>query len=194
MEAMQSSSSSQRETHGKPLLQLARQSIEHGLATGKPTPVSLDDFHSDLQQPGAAFVTLHKQRHLRGCIGNLNAHQPLVNDVADNAFNAAFRDPRFPAVEAAELEALQVEISVLTPYEPVEMESEAELLSILQPQIDGIVLEEGHYRSTFLPAVWEQLPDKQQFLRHLKLKAGLPENYWSQSLKIYRYTTISYAE
>jgi len=191
---MQSPSSSQHETHGKPLLLLARQSIQHGLATGKPVPVTLEDFHSDLQQPGAAFVTLHKQQALRGCIGNLNAHQPLVNDVADNAFNAAFRDPRFPALETKELDALHVEISVLTPYEPVDVESEAELLSILQPRIDGIVLEEGHYRSTFLPAVWEQLPDKQQFLRHLKLKAGLPADYWSASLRIFRYRTISYAE
>ncbi|MBT8145916.1 MAG: AmmeMemoRadiSam system protein A [Gammaproteobacteria bacterium] len=191
---MQSSSKTRANDHGKPLLRLARRSIEHGLATGKPVSVTLQDFHSDLQRPGAAFVTLHKQQQLRGCIGNLTAHQPLVNDVADNAFSAAFRDPRFPAVEALELTELHVEISVLTPYEPLEVGSEAELLDLLQPQIDGIVLEEGHYRSTFLPAVWEQLPDKQQFLQHLKRKAGLPADYWSPSLKIYRYRTISYAE
>ena len=178
----------------KPLLQLARLSIEHGLSTGKPVQVILDDFHTDLQQPGAAFVTLHKQQQLRGCIGNLNAHQPLVIDVADNAFNAAFKDPRFSAVEASELPELHVEISVLTPYEPVNVDSEAELLEVLQPHIDGIVLEEGYYRSTFLPSVWEQLPDKKQFLQHLKLKAGLPADYWSQSLRFFRYGTICYAE
>jgi len=133
MAVMQSSSSSadnpQLEAHGKPLLQLARQSIEHGLICGKPVPVTLGDYHCDLQQPGAAFVTLHKQQQLRGCIGNLNAQQPLVVDVANNAFNAAFKDPRFPAVEGDELAQLLVEISVLTPYEPVIVGSETELLN-----------------------------------------------------------------
>jgi AmmeMemoRadiSam system protein A len=191
---MQSSSNPWQDANGKPLLQLARRSIKHGLATGKPVPVILDDFPGTLQQPGAAFVTLHKEQQLRGCIGNLNAHQPLVINVADNAFNAAFKDPRFPALAASELAVLKLEVSVLTPYELMDIDSEADLVELLQPHVDGIVLEEGYHHSTFLPSVWEQLPDKRQFLTHLKVKAGLPANYWSQSLKVFRYRTISYAE
>jgi AmmeMemoRadiSam system protein A len=194
MAATQSFSNRRQDALGTSLLQLARRSIAHGLATGKPVPVILDDFPGDLQQPGAAFVTLHKQQQLRGCIGNLNACQPLVIDVAENAFNAAFKDPRFPAVEASELATLKLEISVLTPRELMDFDSEADLLDLLQPGVDGIVLEEGFYRSTFLPSVWDQLPDKRQFLSHLKMKAGLPQDYWSRSLKVYRYRTISFAE
>ena len=194
MEAMQSSSNTPCQEHSSTLLHLARHSIEHGLETGTPAPVTLEQFHRDLQQPGAAFVTLHKGRQLRGCIGNLEAHQPLVRDVAANAFKAAFRDPRFAAVEIEELAALQVEISVLTPYEAISSESEAELLAQLRPHVDGLLLEEGSFRGTFLPAVWEQLPDKEQFLQQLKQKAGLPTDYWSQSLKIFRYRTVCYTE
>ena len=192
MAVMQSSSN--QHNPGEPLLQLARRSIEHGLETGRPLPVVLEDYPGDLQQPGATFVTLHKDQQLRGCIGNLTARQPLVNDVSDNAFNAAFRDPRFPAVEAVELTQLHIEISVLTPNERLAVVTEAELLDLLEPHVDGIVLEEGPYRSTFLPAVWEQLPDKRQFLRHLRVKAGLPADYWSPSIKVYKYRTVSYEE
>lgn len=191
---MQSSSNPRQARHGTALLQLARQSIEHGLVTGTPMPVQLANYHSELQQPGAAFVTLQKEHRLRGCIGNLDAYQPLVNEVADNAFNAAFRDPRFPAVESAELETLKIELSVLSPHEPLHVSSEPELINALQPHIDGILLEEGCYRATFLPTVWEQLPDKLEFLQQLKLKAGLPADYWSKTLRISRYDTICYME
>jgi len=185
---------SKQPAFGEPLLRLARSSIEHGLETGRPLPVVLEEYPGALQQPGAAFVTLHKNRQLRGCIGNLAARQPLVKDVAENAFSAAFRDPRFPALEAMELPQLHIEISVLTPNERLAVSSEEELLEVLEPHVDGIVLEEGPYRSTFLPAVWEQLPDKRQFLQHLRVKAGLPADYWSPSLRVYKYRTVSYEE
>ena len=177
--------------HDRLLLELARQSIEHGLNTGNALPIIAREYPNRLQQTCAAFVSLHRQGDLRGCIGNLDAHQPLVTEVAENAFNAAFRDPRFPPVERAELTSLEVEIAVLTPREPINLTTEAELIEKLQPHRDGLVLEEGHHRSTFLPVVWAQLSDPEQFLRQLKLKAGLPADYWSPTLRVYRYETIS---
>jgi hypothetical protein len=180
--------------HDKLLLELARRSIEHGLSAGRALPIVATEFPTRLQQLGAAFVSLHRQGNLRGCIGNLDAHQPLVNEVAENAFNAAFRDPRFPRLKYTELDCLDIEISVLTPREPVDLTTEAELIEKLQPHRDGLVLEEGGYRSTFLPAVWAQLADPEQFLQQLKLKAGLPADYWSPTLRVYRYETISLKE
>ena len=142
----------------------------------------------------ATFVTLNKFGELRGCIGHLEAIQPLIADVAENAFNAAFRDPRFQPVTASEFGDLEVHISVLSPPEPMVFTSEADLLRQIRPGIDGLILEDGAYRGTFLPSVWEQLPDPAQFLAHLKMKAGLPPNYWSDTLKVSRYTTESFSE
>ncbi|MBL4819710.1 MAG: AmmeMemoRadiSam system protein A [Gammaproteobacteria bacterium] len=176
------------------LLQLARRSIEHGVLKGAPVTVVDKEFHNELLRPGAAFVTLHKQKNLRGCVGTLNAHQPLIRDVADNAFAAAFRDTRFPQVSGDELSEIHIEISVLTPREPITFSCQSELLEAIEPHIDGIVIEDGYYRSTFLPSVWEQLPDRKEFLQHLKLKAGMGKDYWSESIKAFRYRTISFGE
>lgn len=194
MVVMQSANNQIDATHKAQLLQLGRQSIEYGLLRGKPVSVIVDDFHDTLRQPGAAFVTLHKDNILRGCVGNLEAHQPLVCDIADNAFAAAFRDNRFPRVSDGELDLLHIEISVLTPAEPITFNSESELIEAIEPDLDGIVLQDGYYRSTFLPSVWEQLPNKIEFLKHLKLKAGLSADYWSPSIKAFRYRTISFEE
>ena len=191
---MPSTNSPLNQEHKTRLLQLARQSIEYGLLQGKPIPVKVEAFHEDLRQSGAAFVTLHKNGSLRGCVGNLKAHQPLIHDVANNAFAAAFRDTRFPTVRDEELIQLHIEISVLSPQQPIAFSSESELLDAIEPNVDGIVLEDGYFRSTFLPSVWEQLPDKREFLQHLKLKAGLSVDYWSESLKAFRYRTISFEE
>jgi AmmeMemoRadiSam system protein A len=180
--------------HQTQLLQLARQSIEHGLATGVPVAVTSNEYHQELQHSGASFVTLHKNKILRGCIGNLEAHQPLICDIADNAFAAAFRDPRFPAVTGDELTQLHIEISVLTPKEPIAFTSESELLEAIEPDVDGIVLQDGNQRSTFLPSVWLQLPNKLDFLHHLKLKAGMSSDHWSPSLKAFRYRTLNFKE
>jgi AmmeMemoRadiSam system protein A len=115
-----------------------------------------------------------------------------VNDVAHNAYAAAFMDPRFLAVTEDELENLEIHISVLTPAVAMTFDSEEDLLKQIRPGIDGLVLEDGRHRGTFLPAVWESLPDVKSFLQHLKQKAGLPDNYWSDSLKVSRYTTESF--
>jgi AmmeMemoRadiSam system protein A len=177
------------EAQQQQLLTVAKNSIEYGLTTGKPLTVKLADFSAELTVQRATFVTLQKHGQLRGCIGMLNAVRPLVEDVAENAFAAAFRDPRFPQLTVSELNELDIHISILTPSEPINFNSEQDLLSQLQPHIDGLILQEGHARGTFLPSVWEQLPEPKQFLRHLKQKAGLPPDYWSDTIKIYRYHT-----
>ena len=171
------------------LLKLARQSIENGYKTGHPLCVNLRDYPAELIQPRATFVTLEKNHQLRGCIGMLEAVLPLVEDVAENAFSAAFKDPRFPPVQKSEITELEIHLSILSEPELMAFGSEQDLLDKIRPQIDGLILQDDGQKGTFLPSVWETLPDKKQFLRHLKNKAGLPVDYWSETLKVYRYTT-----
>lgn len=171
------------------LLTLAKNSIEHGLQTGKPLPINLADFPVELTELRATFVTLEKHHELRGCIGMLEAVRPLAEDIAKNAYSAAFKDPRFLPLQADELDDLDIHLSILTSAEPIAFTSEQDLLGKLRPGSDGLILEEGHRRGTFLPSVWESLPEPEQFLRHLKQKAGLPASYWSDTIKIYRYRT-----
>jgi len=171
------------------LLALARASIAHGLKTGSPSSIELNAYPTELTEQRASFVTLERKGQLRGCIGMLEAIRPLVQDISENAFSAAFRDPRFPPLTAGELADLDIHISILTAAEPMHFDSEADLVRQLQPHVDGLILQEGHRRGTFLPSVWEQLPEPEQFLRHLKQKAGLAGDYWSDSLKVYRYST-----
>jgi uncharacterized protein len=169
------------------LLQTAKDSIAYGLTQGRALSVNLADYPPELQQIRATFVTLEIQKQLRGCIGMLEAVQALIIDVAKNAYSAAFKDPRFPPVSASELEKLEIHISILTPSEPISFNSEQDLIRQIRPGIDGLILQEGARRGTFLPSVWESLPSPTDFLQHLKLKSGLPKNYWSDSLKVYRY-------
>jgi AmmeMemoRadiSam system protein A len=175
------------------LLDVAGRSIRHGLDSGSPLKVVPADYPPALQAQRASFVTLHLEGELRGCIGHLEAVEPLVSDVADNAFSAAFKDPRFPALREAELAGMQIHISVLTPAEPMQFSSEADLLRQLRPGVDGLILEDGWARGTFLPSVWESLPEPRAFLAHLKRKAGLPMSHWSDRLRFYRYTTESFS-
>ena len=174
------------------LLELARGSIRHGLDTGTPLPVDPREFPPELQAQRACFVTLQRHGALRGCIGHLEAFEPLVTDVARNAFAAAFQDPRFPPLSRGELDGLELHISILTPARPLEFTSEADLIARLRPGVDGLILEDGPFRGTFLPSVWEQLPEPREFLRHLKQKAGLPPGHWSETLRIQRYETESF--
>jgi len=171
----------------KQLLDIAKKSIEYGLSEHQPMTVSPSDYSPVLQKSGACFVTLEKQGVLRGCIGSLAAHRPLIVDVVDNAFSAAFRDPRFESLQPYELSELTIHISVLSPAEDFPAVDEADLLRQLKPGIDGLILHDGRHRATFLPSVWESLPEPKQFVAHLKLKAGLPSDYWSASLRFERY-------
>lgn len=170
------------------LLDIARDSISYGLDHHCALPIVTEDYPPQLKILRATFVTLKIAGDLRGCIGTLQASRPLVEDVANNAYAAAFRDPRFAALEAHEFAQLQYHISILNPTEPLHINSEAELLTQLRPGVDGLVLEDKQHRSTFLPAVWESLPTPQQFVQHLKLKAGLPASYWSETIRFKRYT------
>ena len=131
---------------------------------------------------------------MRGCIGSLTARRPLLEDLRANARAAAFEDPRFPPVTVDELRELRFEISLLSPSEPLHVTSEEELLAILRPGTDGVVLARGSHRGTFLPQVWEDLPDPRDFVRHLKVKAGLPAVGWSDDLAVARYTVKKWSE
>lgn len=176
------------------LLQVALTSIKSGLESGKPMTVNPADYPESLVQQRASFVTLNNSdTSLRGCIGSLEPGMPLVNDVAQNAFSAAFRDPRFPPLRPEEFDSLTLQLSIIGPREPVTFDSEDTLLSNLRPGIDGLILQAHNRQATFLPAVWESLPQPQQFLAHLKIKAGLATDYWSDSLQVWRYTTESFS-
>ncbi len=177
-------------SHKQQLLQLAGESIRKGLC-GETLAVRTSDYAEPLRLLRATFVTLQVDEELRGCIGTLEARRTLVEDVASNAYGAAFRDTRFSALTWPEYERLDIHISVLSLPEPMQFSSEADLLAQLRPRVDGLVIEESFYRGTFLPSVWEQLPDPREFLRQLKRKAGLPADYWSNSLRVQRYTTES---
>ena len=174
----------EREERGATLLAIARAAIE------RPGESGIESRWRDawLLQPGAAFVTLLLDGELRGCIGSIEAHRPLGEDVARNARAAAYRDPRFPPVTADEIPRLQVEVSVLSPREPLPAASERDALAQMRPGIDGICLDYGEMRSTFLPQVWESLPEPGEFLGELKRKAGLPRTFWHPDLRLSRYT------
>ncbi|MBI5450129.1 MAG: AmmeMemoRadiSam system protein A [Gammaproteobacteria bacterium] len=173
------------------LLRIAFDAIRHGLHTRHAPPaIEATHYPLTLQQSAACFVTLTLGGELRGCIGSLQAHRPLVADVAANAHAAAFRDPRFAPLSALELTHIDCHISILGPPQPMCFDSEAGLLHQLRPGIDGLILEEaGGQRATFLPAVWASLPTPALFVQQLKLKAGLSVSHWSATLRAWRYQT-----
>lgn len=180
------------ENHRHSLKKLARASIEHGLNYGQPLQVDLATVADEFTEQRATFVTLEKQGKLRGCVGKLQAHRALAKDIAENSFAAAFSDSRFPSLSKSELDKISIHLSLLSPSEIIPCQSEAELIQQLRPNIDGLILDDGHYRATFLPSVWKSIPNPVDFIRHLKNKAGLPINDWSPKLLAYRYTTESF--
>ena len=181
------------EKQRKTVLEIARASIKHGLEQNEPLRIDPKAYDLALQEERASFVTLNIDHQLRGCIGHLEAIQPLIMDVAENAFSAAFRDPRFPPLTDREFPDLEIHLSILSPPEPIIFTSEEDLLEQIRPNKDGLIIEEGYRRGTFLPSVWDSLSDKRDFLAHLKMKAGLSPNYWSDDIKVSRYTSESFA-
>ena len=175
---------------GASLLALARNAIAGrlGQPAGKPVEAAW------LREPGASFVTLTQQGELRGCVGTLDAHRPLGVDVRENAVAAAFHDPRFAPLRPEELDAICVEVSLLSASAPLAAGCEAEALAALRPHVDGVVFEYRQFRSTFLPQVWEQLPDPAEFLAQLKHKAGLPGAFWAEGVRLSRYTVRKWKE
>lgn len=175
------------DAHGDVLLDLVRRSIEHTWKTGEILHVDLATVPPALAAHGACFVTLNRHGQLRGCVGSPEAWQPLATDVVANANRAAFHDPRFAPLRADESDGLEVHISVLSPAEPFVFADEAELLATLVPGVDGLIIADGARRALFLPSVWKQLPTSEQFLAHLKAKAGMPPDHWSADFKAWRF-------
>lgn len=175
---------------GSALLIRARNAIasEFGMA-GLPEPD-----HPSLHEPGATFVTLTQRGALRGCIGSLEARRPLAEDVKANARFAAFHDPRFAPLAANELARTRVEVSLLTPAVPVIFTDEADAIRQMQPCIDGMIFECYGRRGTFLPQVWESLPEPREFFSHLKQKVGFSPDFWSPDVKLYRYEVQKWKE
>jgi AmmeMemoRadiSam system protein A len=147
-----------------------------------------------LEEPGATFVTLTLQGQLRGCIGSLEAHRPLIEDVQRNAVASAFRDPRFPPLGKDEFADVLIEVSLLGKPELIRHNSEEDALAQLTPGRDGVIIEYGKSRATYLPQVWAQLPDPHEFVAHLKQKAGLPEDFWSKDIRLSHYTVQKWQE
>ena len=164
----------------KMLLALARLSIETGVHEKPLKPLVLEDFTDKLRNFGVVFVTLTIDGNLRGCVGALEAYQPLVNDVREHALAAAFQDFRFPPVRPDELNKIVIEISRLTTPQPLTYLNSDDLLDKLRPGVDGVVLIDGLRRATFLPQVWEKLPSSEKFLDHLCQKMGAPAHMWRQ--------------
>ena len=175
---------------GGVLLPLARAAIAREL--GKTHPAASDA--PWLLEPGACFITLKHNEKLRGCIGTLRAHRALADDVRANAVAAAFRDPRFKPLSASEFVSVEVEISLLSPLEPMTFADEQDALAQLRVGQDGLVFEYGYHSSTFLPQVWEELSDPAEFIQHLKYKAGLPPDFWDREVKLMRYTVSKWRE
>lgn len=171
------------------LLQVAREAILRPLVSKENYHLELGHFPSTFQEQRATFVTLNIDGRLRGCIGSLVAHRALVVDVAHNAQAAAFKDPRFSPLTLAEYQNVDVHISVLSPPAPMNVTDRSDLIAQLRPGIDGLIIEDGAHRSTYLPSVWEQLPDPESFVAELRRKAGLPTDGWSSSIQVSRYTT-----
>lgn len=177
------------EEHRQLLLDTARSSIEFGVAEGRPHTVEAKSFPEPLRPHRATFVTLRRpDGGLRGCMGTSVAARPLVEDVCRNAYSAAFMDPRFAPVGGDEVEGLDLQISVLSPLEQMQVTSTADLLAAVRPGVDGLLIEEGSRRGTLLPSVWEVLPDPVVFLSELWAKAGMSPGHWAPTLRVFRYT------
>ncbi len=186
---------------GEILLALARSTLISNLNPGRPLP-SLDLSADEvvwLAAPAATFVTLtqdtpEEARRLRGCIGTIEAHRPLREDVCRNARAAAFEDPRFPPMSSGELDHTRVEVSLLSPLESLPAVREDEVVQLLRPAVDGLVLEAGGHRGTFLPQVWDMFPRPGEFLARLKQKADLPADAWPHGLRLWRYGVEKWGE
>ena len=176
-------------TAGPVLLGLARTAIAARRSVTEPP-----DAPAWLHEPGATFVTLTQDAHLRGCIGSVQPHRRLGEDVMRNACSAAFHDPRFPPLHVQDIPSIRIEVSLLSSTEPIPATTREELLERLQPGTDGLILTWHGHRGTFLPQVWEQLPDPHDFVEHLLHKAGLPVVFWSEDVVAHRFGVTAWHE
>lgn len=174
--------------HQDILLKQAHASIHHGFINDSPIPLDIKNFPKCLQEQRASFVSIYQDNILRGCVGRLKVNHPLIQDVVENAFNAAFNDDRFDPIEEHELKGLKIRISILSEPELIKTTSESKILESLQPTM-GLILQHQEAMATFLPIVWESIDNPVDFLGELKRKAGLPRDFWSKDIKIYHYST-----
>ena len=179
----------------KTLLHMAREAIEHRVRGETLPPIQKESLTSNLKEQGATFVTLTIQGQLRGCIGTLEAYQPLADDVREHAIAAAFEDPRFHPLREDELNRIQIEVSRLTRPVPLEYKDADDLLSKLRPHIDGVLIKDGLRRATFLPQVWEKIPDPAEFMDNLCYKMGAGHHHWrNKHLDVFLYQVEEFHE
>jgi AmmeMemoRadiSam system protein A len=179
---------------GRQLLDIAHRSIEAGLDGARMLSLDAEGMQGALATQRGSFVTLTRNGELRGCMGVIESPGPLAQNTADCAFNAAFRDPRFTPLTPAEAAQTRIEVSVLSEMEPLVIRDREDLLQQLQPGVDGLLMEDGRYRSIFLPQVWKKVGSAQEFLEHLLSKAGLPGDYWSGTIRFSRFYITSFSE
>jgi len=180
---------------GEVLLSLARRVLERAVLHGDFSRPDLEEFPARLREPGATFVTLTVFGELHGCIGSVQARRPLALDVTENALSAAFNDPRFPPLGPDDLPGLNIEISILTPLQPLSYTSPSHLVGQLRPGVDGVLIIRGRQRGLLLPQVWERLPDPAEFMAQLCLKAGLaPDAYLKTRLDVFVFQVQSFEE
>ncbi len=177
------------------LLRIAREALDSSVR-GEPLPaIPLPALPEPLQENGASFVTLTIEGQLRGCIGALEAYQPLALDVQEHAVAAALQDYRFPNVRPTELSFIEIEVSVLTPRSPLAYDSPQDLIQKLRPGIDGVVLQDGFRKATFLPQVWDQISDPERFLSQLCLKMGANADLWrTKHIQVFTYQVQEFQE
>ncbi len=180
------------EINKRNLHQVAYNSIQYGFKKRKPLIPESSTMPEELKIQGASFVTLELKNKLKGCIGSLEAYRPLFEDIAHNAFAAAFLDPRFSPLTQEEFSEVKISISVLTAPTPLKCHTEKELFNVLRPGQDGLIIEALGRRATFLPSVWEQLPHPKQFVDHLKLKAGLSPHEKIDHYNFWTYQTLEF--
>ncbi len=182
------------ESEQEKLLEIARQSIISGLPGNTEMQLDNENMAGSLLAPLGAFVTLTKSGALRGCIGSLESSSQLAQTVTKAAYNSAFSDARFPQLDESELDKIRIEISVLSEPVAIKVSDRPDLLAKLIPKLDGLLLEDGRYRSVFLPKVWDKFSGPNEFLEHLLAKAGLPTDYWSSTICFKRFSAFSFGE
>ena len=179
----------------KKLLEIARESITRAVRNEQLIRIKLQEHSQLLRDPGASFVTLTIREKLRGCIGTLEANQPLILDVQEHAVAAAMEDYRFPVVREEELQLINIEISRLTPVHLVDYSTPDNLVSKIRVNVDGVLIKASGRRATFLPQVWEKVPDPEQFLSQLCVKMGAPPDLWrGRDVQIYTYQVENFKE
>ncbi len=176
--------------YSKQVIELCRKTISAGLHSSSYVP---QNYPCVFEESGACFVTLTIAGQLRGCIGSVIAHRPLIMDLIKNAHSAAFADPRFKPLTSEELYEIDIEVSLLSSPEKMQFKTEDELMEQIVPRRDGIIIRDGNYQAVFLPCVWEQLPDKTEFMQALKQKAGLKKSYFSETFTAFRFSAVELA-